>query len=719
MTTILAIYIRFTKTADKKENTLSKGLKMMTFFGFANHSANAPVVSGRPLYVTRWMILLVLLLAMTSVCAANQRDQAAENQIHNQLKRIAPEAVDYFITATQALDRGENEIARDNYKRVLVYAPDFVPALRRLSYVVEDTEEALQLARRAYDLDGHYYNTMSVVRALLMQDKVDAAETMRYVKRLMEQAPEDVDTQSLICQAALQLDRKDLLKKAVAALRRLAPDGLATHYYAGIEAAIDERWSEAEGEILKAKAVGLDAIAAEALLEKTGIRSKARRWRLLTDAAYGLVVWAAGLVLLLATGIILSKLTLFAVEKGSGRVQIQSKGGMYLIRKLYAAILGLTSAYFYISIPVVILLVIAAGGGAIYSFFLLGHIPVKLVFIIAVVVCVSVYGMIKSLFMRVKEEDPGPRLKPDDAPTFFKALQEVASRIDAPMVDRVFVVQDASAAVFERGPFWQRLRGKTEKCLILGLGLLNGITQVQLKSILAHEFGHISNRDTAGGSIALHVRRTIFASARAMAEGGAATWYNPAWLFLNAFHRIFLRVSQGASRLQEVLADQWAAMAYGSRSFVEGLRHAIKRSIEYELVSDIEINQAIRDRRHLNNLYTLKVPEHWPESEGDRNGDENDNKAANAKMDLTPAEKVETALNEATKEPTSPFDSHPAPMQRIRWVEALKNVPDVGDDGRPAWDLLENAAALQEMLTSHIDARVQAYIENHLDDTQT
>jgi hypothetical protein len=41
-----------------------------------------------------------------------------------------------------------------------------------------------------------------------------------------------------------------------------------------------------------------------------------------------------------------------------------------------------------------------------------------------------------------------------------------------------------------------------------------------------------------------------------LAESGAAAWYNPAWLFLNAFHRIFLRISQGASRLQEVRADR-------------------------------------------------------------------------------------------------------------------------------------------------------------------
>ena len=49
---------------------------------------------------------------------------------------------------------------------------------------------------------------------------------------------------------------------------------------------------------------------------------------------------------------------------------------------------------------------------------------------------------------------------------------------------------------------------------------------------------------------------------------GAAGWYNPAWLFVNGFFRVFLRVSQGASRLQEVMADRWAAFCYGSEAFV-------------------------------------------------------------------------------------------------------------------------------------------------------
>ena len=52
--------------------------------------------------------------------------------------------------------------------------------------------------------------------------------------------------------------------------------------------------------------------------------------------------------------------------------------------------------------------------------------------------------------------------------------------------------------------------------------------QGELKAVLAHEYGHFANRDTAGGGFALAVRRAVLEMARTLAEGGAATWYNPA-----------------------------------------------------------------------------------------------------------------------------------------------------------------------------------------------
>jgi Zn-dependent protease with chaperone function len=409
-------------------------------------------------------------------------------------------------------------------------------------------------------------------------------------------------------------------------------------------------------------------------------------------------VWLAGLALLFGVGILLSWMTLRTIESQASLAADRPGGLTLFMRRVYAAVLHVTSVYYYLSIPVVILLVVGAGGGAIYGLLSLGRVPVKLLAVIVVVAVVTVIGIIRSLFIRVRDQDPGPRLEERDAPEMFAAIREVADKIGTPPVDSVFIVPGSEIAVFERGSPFKHLGKATERCLVLGLAALQGITELQLKAILGHEFGHLSNRDTAGGRVALHVRRSILASAESLAAGGAATWYNPAWLFLQAFYRLYLRVSQGASRLQEVLADRWAAFAYGARAFAEGLRHVIRRSFELDYVTHREVTTALKDSRPLNNLYALPIPSDFLP------GDERPEGAS------TPTEAIEKAFEAAMTTPISSFDSHPPPNLRIAWVEKLEGTPVLKDSREEALRLLPKEK-LHDDMTKRVSEQVVAYIE--------
>jgi Zn-dependent protease with chaperone function len=53
--------------------------------------------------------------------------------------------------------------------------------------------------------------------------------------------------------------------------------------------------------------------------------------------------------------------------------------------------------------------------------------------------------------------------------------------------------------------------------------VLDGFALGPFKAVLAHEYGHLTNRDTAGGHLALSVRNAIYKSMTHLAEGGAAT----------------------------------------------------------------------------------------------------------------------------------------------------------------------------------------------------
>src|SRR2546425_8822909 len=95
---------------------------------------------------------------------------------------------------------------------------------------------------------------------------------------------------------------------------------------------------------------------------------------------------------------------------------------------------------------------------------------------------------------------------------FRSVLDEVAQRVGTRPVDNVYMTPGAQVAVMERGrSMLARARGRAERCLILGAAALEGMRLGPFKAILAHEYGHFSNRDTAGGGVALAGGRSLFA----------------------------------------------------------------------------------------------------------------------------------------------------------------------------------------------------------------
>jgi len=321
--------------------------------------------------------------------------------------------------------------------------------------------------------------------------------------------------------------------------------------------------------------------------------------------------------------------------------------------------------------------VLVGGGGLVYLLFRFGHVPVKLVLLLVVGVFVTLAAMVKSLFVRGEDGDPGLRLDLQGEPRLRGLLDEVAGHIGTRPVDNVYLTPGTELAVMERGGMLRQLGGHTERCLILGVGVLDGLELGPFKAILAHEYGHFSNQDTAGGGFALAVRRSLFTMAHHLAVGGAATWYNPAWWFVNGFHRVFLRISQGASRLQEVLADRWAAFTYGAAAFERGLRHVIERSVYFDAHADVVLGAAVQTKIPVANLYQVE-PAKLPDQ-----------------ADLT--HKIESALN---AEP-SPYDSHPSPADRFRWVRAIGGggVATSAEDGQPVWSLFQDRAGIERLLT--------------------
>ena len=381
-------------------------------------------------------------------------------------------------------------------------------------------------------------------------------------------------------------------------------------------------------------------------------------------------------------GLILSQLTLAAVNRQQGFTNAEIQPAERFVRRVYRLFIGFTSLYFYLSIPVLVLVVILAIGAIFYGFLYVGQVPVRLAIFILVAGGYTLYAIARSLFMRRKQTDPGKELKRADAFYLWQILESTARQLNTRPVDRVFITAGTQIAVYERGGWRSRLNGKSERCLILGLGALPGMNQGQFQAILAHEYGHFNHADTAGGDLAASVGFQIYNLANGLVRVGTATWFNPVWLFIKGYYRIFLRVTQGASRLQEILADRYAAINFGVENLKTGLEHVIHQDLLFSRQVENEIQVARTESRPLNNLYALPLLENNPD--------------------------LEAAFQKAMNTPTSAYDSHPAPCERLAYIERIRNNGYDHRDTRPAWDLLSSSATLQEEMTEEVVSNLRA-----------
>lgn len=108
--------------------------------------------------------------------------------------------------------------------------------------------------------------------------------------------------------------------------------------------------------------------------------------------------------------------------------------------------------------------------------------------------------LVKGLFRRHPvDEFAAIEITEAEQPELFAFLRMVCTETRAPFPRRVLITPEVNAAVcYHRsvlGLVWP-----VRKNLILGLGLVNALTLVELKAVLAHEFGHFSQKSMKLGS---------------------------------------------------------------------------------------------------------------------------------------------------------------------------------------------------------------------------
>jgi Zn-dependent protease with chaperone function len=166
--------------------------------------------------------------------------------------------------------------------------------------------------------------------------------------------------------------------------------------------------------------------------------------------------------------------------------------------------------------------------------------------------------LLKGLFKR-QQADPALRVevKEKDQPVLFAFIRRLCEETGAPFPRRVYLSPEVNAAVFYNSSFLS-LFLPTRKNLLIGLGLVNVLNLTEFKAVLAHEFGHFSQKSMKVGAYVYVANRII-----------GDMVYGRDWLddLLSQLRRTDIRIA--------VFAYGFGGILWGLRKFLEGVFRTI------------------------------------------------------------------------------------------------------------------------------------------------
>jgi tetratricopeptide (TPR) repeat protein len=500
-------------------------------------------------------------------------------------------------------------------------------------------------------LDG-----MFTVVSELQQANVSTPEFDKVREKTLDMAREEMKSGSnrplpYVAAAKLSLEDGDdaTFEQATDEIEKKFPESEYAPYFNGLRKLKEHDWKAAEDAFRTAQQRGIPTDSVAAFL-KAAIDNQKWVWEYAAITGYVIAGWLVGLGLLFLVGKTLSRLTLSSIDRRGPEVASFTDR---LLRAAYRGIVGLAGIYYYLSLPVVLLLAIAVPLSLGYACLMLPYVNLGLIAIVLVVglggVLTALSG-IRTAFVRVQAFKVGQIVTPEAAPRLWKVARDAAARVGTRPIDEIRVIPSADIAVVELGGMIRRACNRGKRVLILGVGALQGLKLDAFRCILAHEYGHFQNRDTAGGNVSLRVNIAMRNFAEAIQKRGKIHWYDLAVHFLRLYHFLFRRLTFGASRLQEVMADRVAVIAYGREALREGLTHAIRRAVEFDLAVSRAVRDTIRQTRPAVAFYQLA-----------------------ATLELDERDHAEKVLRDILERQTNEEDSHPSPRDRFalaRKVEA-------------------------------------------------
>jgi len=301
-----------------------------------------------------------------------------------------------------------------------------------------------------------------------------------------------------------------------------------------------------------------------------------------------------------------------------------------------------------------------------------------------------------------------------DEPKLFQFIEEIVKEVETDFPQKVYLSSDVNASVFYNSSFWSMFF-PIRKNLQIGMGLVNTVSEQEFKAILAHEFGHFSQRSMKVGSYVYNVNQVIF---NMIYENESFDNMIQKWANISGYFSLFVALAvniikgiqwilrkmydfvnvsyMALSREMEFHADEVAANVAGYLPLKESLLRMDLAQHSYNDVLNFYGNR-ITDNLKSRNVYSEQMfVMHF--IAGENRMELKNNLPFVTASDLKKINKSKLNIKDQ-------WASHPSDDERIAALEKLNIIKEHPKNG-PAKALFANAEAIEEESTQRLFSEI-------------
>ncbi|UZR99145.1 M48 family metallopeptidase [Chondrinema litorale] len=318
---------------------------------------------------------------------------------------------------------------------------------------------------------------------------------------------------------------------------------------------------------------------------------------------------------------------------------------------------------------------------------------------------------IKFVFSKSVEENPERvEISEKEFPKLFEFIRQVNVETQTKFPKKIFLSPDVNARVFYNSSFWSMFF-PVRKNLEIGLGLVNTLNISEFKGVLAHEFGHFSQKSMKLGSYIYVVNKSIFnlVYEKDNWDNVLAEWIQGGGIF-GFYARLTYWIAQGLrtllssaynliniyysklSKEMEFHADAVAVSLAGVASFKQALRKISFSDAAYnytlENLKDLSSTNKASKNLFSNHSFMLQIL-------AERNKIEWKNGSINITDELLTKS---TSLSRIFVE--NQWATHPSLEEREANFKEVETICIPVENS--AWDLFDSKEQIQEKLTKII-----------------